>query len=108
MKAAGNKSLDQLNLCRKDRDSLLNDCTLWARLLYSHDRLAFTDFLVMARKLDPNIAPSNPKYVSRLSRHIGYERAEAIAKVSRTPKTFARKALQRLKLRPSNSLFDWN
>jgi len=108
LKAAENKSLDQLNLCRKDRDSLLNDCTLWARLLYSHDRSAFTDFLVMARKLDPNIAPSNPKYVSRLSRHIGYERAEAIAKVSRTPKTFARKALQRLKLRPSNSLFDWN
>jgi len=108
LKVAGNKSLDQLNLSAKDRASVLNDCTLWARLLYSQDRSAFADYLVMARKLDPHIAPSYPKYVARASRYVGFENAEAIAKLGRTPKTFARKALQKLNLRPQNSLFDWN
>lgn len=108
VKAAEDKPLDRLNLSRQDRDNLLNDCTLWARLLYSHDRSAFAEYLSMARKLDPHIAPSNPKYVAQLSRYVGYENAEAVAKLGRTPKTLARKALQRLNLRPRNSLFDWN
>ena len=108
LKAADNAPLRELNLSVQDRKNLLDDCTLWARLLFSHDRSAFGDYLAMARKLDPQIAPSNPKYVSRLARHVGYEQAEAFAKIGRTPRTLVRKALQRLKLRPRNSLFDWN
>lgn len=108
LKETGHRSFDEIKLPPADRKHLLDDCTLWARLLYSHDRQAFAEFLKLARKLDPNIAPTYPRYVSFASRGIGYEKAEAVAKLGRMPKTYARKALQSLKLRPKTSFFDWN
>ena len=91
-----------------DRKHLLDESTQWARLLYSQDRVSFGKYMDMARRLDPDIAPSYPNYISLLSRYLGYENAEALATLCRKPKTLARKALQKLQLREKNPLFDWN
>jgi hypothetical protein len=107
LKAAGGRTLDELDLPAADRDALLDDCTLWARLLYSQDRPGFRQFLALARTLDPLIAPRHPRTIRAASRHIGYERAEGLAKLVRLPRTLVRKTLQRLRLRPQNSWFDW-
>ena len=45
-------------------------------------------YVAMARQLDPNLTPAYPKLISMVSRHIGYERAEAIAYLGRAPKAF--------------------
>jgi glycosyltransferase involved in cell wall biosynthesis len=108
LKAAGHRPLDQLGLSAADRRDLFDDCTVWARLLYSQDRAAFRRYLAMARTLDPQIAPTNPSYVAAASRYVGYEAAEGIAKLGRTPRTLARKILQRVGMRPQASVFDWN
>ena len=42
---------------------------------------------------DPNLTPSYPHYISTLSRWIGYEKAEAVARVMRQPKVWLRSAL---------------
>jgi glycosyltransferase involved in cell wall biosynthesis len=108
LKAADDRPLNQLDLTAADRTCLLDDCTGWARLLYSQDRVAFRKYLAMARQFVPDIAPTNPKYASMISRYIGYESAEGIAKLGRMPKTTVRKALERLQLRPKNAVFDSN
>jgi glycosyltransferase involved in cell wall biosynthesis len=105
-KAAQHRLLDQLELCDADRMELLDQCTMWARLLYSQNRPAFRKYVALARQLVPDIKPTNPRYVSLASRFVGYENAEAIAKVLGIPRTFARKALQRLELHPQDALFD--
>ncbi|MEI9983376.1 MAG: hypothetical protein WDN69_09350 [Aliidongia sp.] len=106
LKATEHRPLNQLALSLADRRDLLDDCTVWARLLYSHDRAAFRNYVRMARQLAPDIAPTNPKYVSVVARYFGYEAAEAVAKLVRTPKNVVRKTLERLELRSQNSVFD--
>jgi glycosyltransferase involved in cell wall biosynthesis len=106
LKAADNRSLDQLGLSDVERRDLLDDCTVWARLLYAHDRAAFRKFIAMARQFAPNIVPTNPKYASMIGHCFGYEAAEAVAKLARMPRVLARQMLQRLDLRPRDSVFD--
>ena len=108
LKAAEHRTVDQLGLSGQDRKALLDECTTWARLLYSQDRPAFREYVSLARQLAPDITPTNPKFVAWIARCFGYETAEAIAKLGRQPKTLVRKALQGLELRPKNSVFDWN
>jgi len=108
LKATGNRPLDQLGLSVTDRRDLLDDCTFWARLLHAHDRAAFRRYVAMARTLDPEIAPTNPRYVAAASRHVGYEVAEDIARLVRLPRKLVRKTLQRFGLRPRASMFNWD
>jgi glycosyltransferase involved in cell wall biosynthesis len=106
VKAAGNRSLYELGLTQEDRSLLLNECTLWGRLLYSQYRTAFRDYLRLARKLDPELAPAYPGYISALSRWLGYEKAEATAKLARQPKVWLRSALCRAGLREPNVIIE--
>lgn len=106
LKAADHRPLDQLGLSAQDRKDLLDDCTVWARLLYSQDRPAFRKYVAMARQLDPDIVPTNPAYIAMVARCFGYETAEGIGKLVRTPKTLARRMLRQLGRRSPNSVFD--
>jgi glycosyltransferase involved in cell wall biosynthesis len=108
LKAAGGRSLDQLNLAAADRRDILEDCTAWARKLYSQDRAGFRKYLALARKLDPNLAPTHPKYAAALSRYAGYEFAEAVARLGRMHGTLARRILRKLTRRPIYSESDGN
>jgi len=108
LRAAGHGPLDALGLSAADRRHLLDECTVWARLLYAQDRAAFRRYIAMARTLDPHIAPTHPRYAAAAARYVGYEAAEGIAKLGRMPRTLVRKALQRAGLRPQASVFDWN
>jgi glycosyltransferase involved in cell wall biosynthesis len=96
LKAAGDRPIDSLNLTEQDRRFLLEDCTLWGRLLYSQNRKAFQEYLNLARMLDPNLKPAYPWYIAALSRWVGYERAEAVAKLARKPKVWLNSASYRL------------
>lgn len=107
LKAAQNRTLDQLGLSSADRRCLLDESTTWARLLYAQDRPAFHRYLAMARTLDPDIAPSHPAYAAAASRYVAYEAAERIAKLGRMPKALVRRALQQVGVLPPQSLFDW-
>jgi glycosyltransferase involved in cell wall biosynthesis len=99
LKVAGGRSIDRLGLTEQDRNFLLQDCTLWGRLLYSQNRQAFRDYLNLARMLDPNLKPAYPQYISALSRWLDYESAEAVAQAARMPITWLNSATYRLKLR---------
>jgi hypothetical protein len=85
----------------------MNEYTLWGRVMYSYDRESFREYLRLGRILDPNIAPSYPRYLSALSRLIGYEKAEAAAKLARQPKVWLRSVLCRLKLRLPNAIIEF-
>ena len=106
LRASGNQAIARLELPETDRRMLLNECTLWGRLVYSLDREAFREYLRLARILDPNLTPSYPRYISALSRWVGYEKAEAVAKVTRQPKVWLRSALCSLKLRRPNAIIE--
>jgi len=106
LQAAEFRPLSELNLPESDRQQLLDSCTIWARRLYARDRSAFDKFLAIARKLAPEITPTHPGYVSLAARYFGYERAESIAWWAGTPRVLARKALERMKLRERDSIFD--
>lgn len=93
------KSLDEAGLSVRDRQDILTSSSFWARELFRTDRTAFRKYLAKARKLDPNLAPTYPALLSAVSRHIGYESAEAIAGFPRGPKNLLRKLLQGLRLR---------
>ncbi|HVY14531.1 MAG TPA: glycosyltransferase family A protein [Rhodopila sp.] len=108
LKATGGRPITDIGLSAAERRDLLDDCTIWGRLLYAQDRPAFRQYLQMARTLDPNIAPVGPKYVKIASRYFGYERAEGLAKLCRMPRSRVRKFLQSLELRPQPSVFDWD
>jgi glycosyltransferase involved in cell wall biosynthesis len=105
VKAAGGRLLDDL-LSNEDKEALLHECTAWARLLYSQDRASFDEFLSLARKLDPDIKPVYPLHIAALSRWVGYEKAEGVAKVTRRPKVWLRRTLYRLKLRRPNTMIE--
>ena len=99
LKALDYKSLDEAGLSVRDRQDILTSSSFWARELFRIDRTAFRKYLSKARRLDPNITPSYPALLSAVSRHIGYESAEAIAELPRGPKNLLRKLLQALRLR---------
>ena len=88
LKTANGRSLDQLGLSAADRLMLLEDSTVWARLLYAHDRAAFRRYVALARRLDAEIRPASPAYLAAVSRYIGYEGAEWFGKLARKPKTW--------------------
>jgi hypothetical protein len=106
LQATGGRPLDELGLSREDKRLLFHECTLWGRLVYSQDREAFDEYLSIARRLDPNMAPAYPFYISALSRWVGYEKAEGIAKLTRQPKVWLRRTLYRLKLRRPNTIIE--
>jgi glycosyltransferase involved in cell wall biosynthesis len=106
VKAAEFRPLSELNLPKSDEKEILDSCTIWARRLYAKDRGAFDKFLTVARKLAPKLAPTQPGYASLAARCFGYERAESIAWWAGTPRILARKALEQMKLRERDSIFD--
>jgi glycosyltransferase involved in cell wall biosynthesis len=106
VKAAGGRSLNELEMNDDDRRLFLHECTLWGRLIYSQYRPEFGKYLGLLRLLDPNASPAYPRYISALSRLVGYEAAEAIAKLTRQPKVLLRSALCRLGLRKPNMLIE--
>jgi len=102
------KTLDEVDISDADRRDILHYSAEWARTLYSQDRTAFRKYVATARRLDPNLAPAYPKFISALSRHIGYEGAEAIVNLGRGPGAAVRKVVHGLRSRPRASAFDWN
>ena len=106
LKTADFGTIDDLSLPPKARKEILEDCTKWARLLYKWDRSAFRSFIAQARRLVPDLAPVSPRFASVISRCIGYEGAEAVATMARTPKAVVRRALRALDLRPESSIYD--
>lgn len=99
LKGLDYKSLDEAGLSVRERQDILASSSYWARELFRVDRTAFREYLGKARQLDPNLAPTYPAALSAVSRHIGYEAAEAIADFGRRPKDLLRKLLQGLRLR---------
>jgi glycosyltransferase involved in cell wall biosynthesis len=100
--AAGQRPLAELNLPAAHHGEVLDSITSWARRLYARERDAFRQFLAEARKLDPDFAPTHPSHVAWLSRHVGHEKAEAVAHLLGLPKSLAREGLRNLKRRLTN------
>ncbi|HUI59319.1 MAG TPA: glycosyltransferase family A protein [Steroidobacteraceae bacterium] len=92
------KSLDEAGLSARDRKNILTSISYWARELFGTDRRGFRKFLARARRVDPNLAPTYPALIAAVSKHIGYEAAEAIAHLGRAPKQYLRKFRQGLRL----------
>lgn len=99
LKCLNYQSLDESGLSPRDRREILDSSSFWARELFRVDRRAFRKFLGKARTLDPDLAPTSPALLSAVSRHIGYESAEALAELGRTPRMLLRKLLRGLRLR---------
>ncbi len=99
LRALDHQSLMEAGLSVRDRQEILDSSSFWARQLFRTDRTAFREFLGKARQLDPHLAPTSPVGLAAVSRHIGYEAAEAIADLGRGPLHFLRKLLQGLRLR---------
>lgn len=107
LKHSCGRTAKELRLTPAERAKLLDDCTVWARILYSRDRLAFREFVAMARRLDPGIAPRRPWLAKSLAPLIGYEAAEGLARVGRIPRAVKDRALARLSLSRKSSAFEW-
>ena len=90
LKATQNQPLANFSLTANDQANLANSCTRWARSLYRLDRDAFRTFISKVRILDPKFNPTYPRYLSFLSRLIGYENAEATALLLRGPRRLLR------------------
>jgi glycosyltransferase involved in cell wall biosynthesis len=106
LKAADNRPLDELGLTEHDKALLLVECTLWGRLAYSKSRGAFREYLRLAQRLVPHMAPAFPPHITTLARWIGYENAEAVAKLARQPRAYLRSALRRAGLRKSTVIIE--
>ena len=91
LKGLDYKSLDEAGLSARDRKDILASSCYWARELFRIDRPAFRKYLGKAQNLDPNLAPTSPAVLSAISRHIGYESAEALVDILRGPKNLLRK-----------------
>jgi glycosyltransferase involved in cell wall biosynthesis len=100
------KSFDQLELSAADRKDILHYSSHWARTLFQHDRGAFRRYVAAARNLDPKLAPAYPRLISAISRHVGYEAAEAMVSLAKAPRDLARRTLQALRPGPRDSAFD--
>ena len=87
--AADHRTFDEMNLSEADRADILNFTTEMARGLYGDNRHAFRQFLGQARELDSRIGPAYPHHASMLSRSVGYEAAEAVARLVRVPAAVA-------------------
>jgi len=85
VRAAEGRSFDELGLSFQDRRDILLQCTEYGRWLYSKNRPAFRRYVQMARTFDPKLAPAHPKFAATLSRWLGYEAAEGVARLSRAP-----------------------
>ena len=99
LKGLDYKSLDEAGLSSRDRQDILTSSSFWARELFRIDRGAFRKYLRKARRLDPNLVPTYPAALSAVSRHIGYESAEAIVDLTHRPKNLLRRLLRRLRLK---------
>ena len=106
LKASDNRPIDSLDLSATDKRMLMNECTQWGRLVYVDDRAAFREYLGLARKFNPRLAPSYPFYIKTLSRWTEYETAEAVARIVRQPKVWLRSALVALRLRTPNHMIE--
>jgi glycosyltransferase involved in cell wall biosynthesis len=104
LKVTANQGINSLGLPEPDRQLLLRECTYWGRLLYWQDRGAFREYMTLAEILAPNLMPSYPRYISTLSRWIGYEKAEAVTKLTQHPKTWVGSALRYLRLRRADGI----
>ena len=91
VQAAGRQSFQQLGVTDADRRDILIQSTDYARRLYCEDTRAFRDFLCQAQTFDPNIAPAYPAFAAILSRSLGYEAAEGVARLSRAPAALMRR-----------------
>jgi len=107
LKAAGDRPLAALGLSAEEHRAVLDECTLWARMVYARDRTVFRRFVAMARTLDPDIAPTSPGYAAAAARYVGYEGAERIAKFARAPRALARKMLQKTGLWPPDRMLEY-
>ena len=94
LRAAADRTVDEMNLSAADRADIRRAATEWARGLYGDNLGAFRRFLALARQLDPHIAPAYPAYAAVLSRYLGYEAAEAVARLGRVPEALARKLMK--------------
>ncbi len=99
LKCLDYRSLDQAGLSVRDQQDILESSTYWARELFRIDRGAFRKFLAKARQLDPDLTPSSPALLAAVSRHVGYESAEAIGEFVRKPKRVLGRLLRGLRLR---------
>jgi glycosyltransferase involved in cell wall biosynthesis len=99
VKALDHQTLEEAGLSMRDRQEILSSSTFWARELYRTDRSAFRSYLAKARQLDPQLVPAHPAVISAIARHIGYEAAEAIVELVRTPKDLLRKLRDALRPR---------
>ncbi len=108
LKGLDHRAIDQTELSVSDRRRILEYSSYWARLLYLQDRIGFREYVSHARQLYPDLGPTDPKLISILSRSVGYETAEAILNLSRTPKTLASKVLRGLIRRPADPAFEWD
>jgi glycosyltransferase involved in cell wall biosynthesis len=61
------------------RKALLDDYEFLARFYYEHDRATFRHVMERIHSISPRYLPTAPSTLRRLSRVIGYERAEAVA-----------------------------
>jgi glycosyltransferase involved in cell wall biosynthesis len=105
--ATNGKPINELGLSDSENREIRDECTLWARRLYSRDQKSLREYLSMVRRLDPDFAPSHPRYASILSRYVGIEGAEAIVSLLGRPKAFVRDTLDRLSLYRKEPAFDW-
>ena len=105
--ATGGTLISDLDVPEREKREIRDECTLWARRLYSRDQAALRHYLGLVRRLDPDFAPSHPKYASVLSRYIGFEGAEAMVKLLGLPRVIARETLRKLSLYHKEPAFDW-
>lgn len=108
LKGLGHKSLDQVGLSASDRRGILEYSSYWARLLFRQDRAAFREYVAAARRLYPDLGPTDPKPISVLARGVGYEAAESVLYLARAPKSLARRILQGLQGRAQEPAFKWD
>jgi glycosyltransferase involved in cell wall biosynthesis len=100
-------TIGQLDISDQEKREIRDECTLWARRLYGQDQGALRTYLGLVRRLDPDFAPSHPKYASVLSRYVGFEGAEAMVKLVGLPRVIARETLRKLSLYHKEPAFDW-
>ena len=102
------KSIYEVDLSARDRHDILSFSTEWARTLYRHDRNAFRQYVTAARRLDPDLAPTYPRPIAALSRHVGYEGAEAVSNLARAPRALIRKLIRPFRPARRQPVLEWN
>lgn len=75
--------------------ALLADYEFLARFYFEHDRRVFREVMARIRAIEPAYVPTEPPLLRRLSKVVGYERAEAVALRYRAVKAAVRRAVGR-------------